>query len=100
VNPVSAVLLLVAGAYVAYYGWYELRVRNDPTTFAGPAAWVTDLQTDIQVWIQDVGAERLGLALGLVVVLAALYTVLRSARVGPAAETQADRDDDQVTTAS
>lgn len=80
VNPVSAVLLLVAGAYVAYYGWYELRVRNDPTTYAGPAQWVTDLQTDIQIWIQDIGAERLGLALALIVVLAALFAVLRSSR--------------------
>ena len=80
VNPVSAVLLLIAGAYVAYYGWYELRVRDDPTTFAGPARWVTDLQTDIQVWIQDVGAVRLGLVLGLVVTLAALFAVLRSSR--------------------
>jgi cytochrome c biogenesis protein CcdA len=80
VNPVSAVLLLIAGAYVAYYGWYELRVRSDPETFAGPAQWVTDLQTDIQVWIQDVGAVRLGLVLGLLVTLAALYAVLRASR--------------------
>lgn len=97
VNPVSAVLLLVAGAYVAYYGWYELRVRNDPTTFAGPAEWVTDLQTDIQVWIQDVGAERLGLILALVVVLAALFAVLRSdGRSTPSRPT--DEDDGRVTT--
>ena len=97
VNPVSAVLLLVAGAYVAYYGWYELRVRNDPTTFAGPAEWVTDLQTDIQVWIQDVGAERLGLILGLVVALAGLFAVLRADRQAvPARPT--DEDDEAVTT--
>jgi cytochrome c-type biogenesis protein len=80
VNPISAVLLLVAGAYVAYYGWYELRVRDDPTTYAGPAEWVTNLQTDIQVWIQDIGAVRLGLVLGLVVTVAALTAVLLSSR--------------------
>ena len=80
VNPISAVLLLIAGAYVAYYGWYELRVRDDPETYAGPAEWVTSLQTDIQVWIQDVGATRLGLILGLLVTLAALFAVLRQPR--------------------
>jgi hypothetical protein len=98
VNPVSAVLLLVAGAYVAYYGWYELRVRSDPTTFAGPAQWVTDLQTDIQVWIQDVGAERLGLVLALVVVVAALFAVLRSDRRGSMPTSTADDRDEAVPT--
>ena len=93
VNPVSAVLLLIAGAYVAYYGWYELRVRSDPETFAGPAQWVTDLQTDIQVWIQDVGAVRLGLVLGLLVTLAALYAVLRAARSQPDADPAEHRDE-------
>jgi cytochrome c biogenesis protein CcdA len=91
VHPVSAVLLLVAGAYVAYYGWYELRVRDDPATFAGPARWVTDLQTDIQVWIQDVGAVRLGLVLGLLVTLAALYAVLRASRSRPSDLAEEDR---------
>jgi len=93
VNPVSAVLLLIAGAYVAYYGWYELRVRSDPETFAGPAQWVTDLQTDIQVWIQDIGAVRLGLVLGLLVTLAALYAVLRAARSQPDADPTEHRDE-------
>lgn len=76
VHPVSAVLLLVAGAYVAWYGWYELRVREDAGAFAGPAEWVTDLQTEIQVWINDVGATRLGLALALVVTVVALVAVV------------------------
>jgi cytochrome c biogenesis protein CcdA len=96
VNPVSAVLLLVAGAYVAYYGWYELRVRNDPETFAGPAQLVTDLQTDIQVWIQDVGAVRLGLVLALLVTLAALYAVLRPWRSRPGAGSGTAPQEDEV----
>ncbi|MEG3628358.1 cytochrome c biogenesis CcdA family protein [Streptomyces poriticola] len=28
----GAVLLLLLGSYVAYYGWYEIRVQQDPTT--------------------------------------------------------------------
>ncbi|WP_240134491.1 cytochrome c biogenesis CcdA family protein [Streptomyces sp. MUM 178J] len=27
---IGGVLLLLIGAYVAYYGWYEIRVQNDP----------------------------------------------------------------------
>jgi cytochrome c biogenesis protein CcdA len=96
VNPVSAVLLLIAGAYVAYYGWYELRVRDDPETFAGPAQWVTDLQTDIQAWIQDVGAVRLGLVLALLVTLAALYAVLRASRAEPDGEPETAAPEDGV----
>ena len=35
VYQVSGVLLLVAGVYVAYYGWYELRVAHGDTSGGG-----------------------------------------------------------------
>lgn len=45
---VAGVLLLVAGAYVAYYGWYELRLFH----FDGPAADpIVDTATSLQGWI-------------------------------------------------
>jgi cytochrome c biogenesis protein CcdA len=90
VQPVSAVLLLVAGAYVAYYGWFELRVRDDPTTFAGPADWVTDLQTEIQRWIQDIGPTTLGLGIALVLAVAALIAVVARDRAARADDAVAD----------
>jgi hypothetical protein len=47
-NMIAGVLLLVAGAYVAYYGWYELRLFH----FDGPADDpIVDTATEIQTWL-------------------------------------------------
>lgn len=72
VDRVAGGLLVVAGAYVAYYGWYELQVYADNTDVGGPAEQVTGLQSDITTWINDVGAGRIGLVLGSLVVAALL----------------------------
>jgi cytochrome c-type biogenesis protein len=74
VYKISGVLLLVAGAYVAYYGWYELRVRNGDFSRGGPAKVVSDWNTWISAWIQHTGPLRIGIvlaaAVGVVVALA------------------------------
>jgi cytochrome c-type biogenesis protein len=77
INRVSGALLLVAGAYFTWYGLYELRIRDDPLTEAGPVDTVTGWSADITAWVQDVGAVRLGLVLGIVVCAALLYLLLR-----------------------
>ncbi|MPZ63778.1 MAG: cytochrome c biogenesis protein CcdA [Propionibacteriales bacterium] len=70
----GGVLLVVAGAYVAYFGWYEIRVLRG----GNPSDPVMDAGGRIQRWLAD-GLDRLGtggmaaaaLALaGLAVVLA------------------------------
>ncbi len=48
-NRIAGALLVVAGAYVAYYGWYEVRIFNggdvdDP---------VIERASDIQQWLQN-----------------------------------------------
>ncbi len=48
-NRIAGVLLLIAGAYVAYYGWYEIRLFNgdvgdDP---------IIDVAIKIQNWMQN-----------------------------------------------
>ena len=60
INRIAGVLLVVAGAYFTWYGIYELRIRDDPRTAAGPVDTVTGWSSDITTWIQDLGAERLG----------------------------------------
>ncbi|MGA1440775.1 MAG: cytochrome c biogenesis CcdA family protein [Ilumatobacteraceae bacterium] len=47
-NLVAGVLLLVAGAYVAYYGWYELRVFHFGGSVEDP---VVDRASAIQSWL-------------------------------------------------
>jgi cytochrome c-type biogenesis protein len=59
-------LLVAAGAYVAYYGWYEIQVLrggslDDPVISAGQ---------DIQRWLAD-GLDRLGVD-GMIAVVAVL----------------------------
>ena len=48
INRISGALLIVAGAYVAYYGWYEIRIFKGPTTDP-----IIDRAIRIQVWLQN-----------------------------------------------
>lgn len=48
-NQIAGVLLVVAGAYVAYYGWYEVRLFNGD---AGDDP-VIDIAIRIQNWMQN-----------------------------------------------
>jgi cytochrome c-type biogenesis protein len=79
VNRVSGGLLVLAGAYVAYYGWYELRVREGDTSGGALADRVFRWNADVSNWIQDVGPVRLGLLLALVIAVAVLITLARRA---------------------
>jgi cytochrome c-type biogenesis protein len=70
INRVAGGLMVVAGAYVAYYGAYELRVYRGRTSGSGPVDVVTGWSTDISAWVQRTGSVRIGvvLAMGLAVV--------------------------------
>lgn len=66
VNTLSGVLMLVAGAYMAYYGWYEIRLReeivDDP---------VVDRALAIQSWLAEqvgrIGETRIGVVAAVVI---------------------------------
>lgn len=86
INRVSGALLIVAGAYVAWYGWYEIRIFNggdgsDP---------IIDRAITFQTWLQDrvlsddplVTAAWIVAALVVIVVAVAV----RRHRVGARAE--------------
>ncbi len=60
VSRLAGVLLAVAGAYVAYYGWYELRVQRGHLSGSGPVDLVTGWSDSVSAWVLDVGAVRLG----------------------------------------
>jgi cytochrome c biogenesis protein CcdA len=94
INRISGALLVVAGAYFTWYGIYELRIRDDPRTEAGPVDVVTGWSGDISTWIQEVGPTRLGLVLGILVCAALLYVLLRPA--DDEADAGADAEGDSV----
>lgn len=81
VNRASGLLLVLAGGYVAYYGWYELRVRSG----ADPDDPVVDAAREVQGLlarlVTDVGAG--GLALTLVGLAAASVVAIRALRTPP-----------------
>ena len=75
VTRASGALLIVAGAYLVHYGWYERRVRGGDLDESRPVEVVTGWSDDIAQWVSDVGATRLGLllALALLAVLTATF---------------------------
>ncbi|NRQ35805.1 cytochrome c biogenesis protein CcdA [Nonomuraea sp. NN258] len=80
VSRISGGLLVLAGLYVAYYGWYELRVfaggaADDPIVGAVVAA-----QGVVSGWVAAVGPARLAAALAVAVGVAATAAVLRRRR--------------------
>ncbi|PSL06151.1 cytochrome c biogenesis protein CcdA [Haloactinopolyspora alba] len=80
----SGVLLLVAGAYVAYYGVYELRVNAGSGTDDPVIDAALSVQGTLTDWASAVGPGRMALALAaVVVVVVTLRTVRWRGHPGP-----------------
>jgi cytochrome c biogenesis protein CcdA len=88
IGRVSGGLVALAGAYVAYYGWLELRLGRAGTV---PDSSVTDVvygwSTSVTAWIQDVGAVRIAVVVTVLLAgtLAAVRTTRRRGDPGSAA---------------
>jgi cytochrome c-type biogenesis protein len=80
VNRISGVLMVVAGAFVAYYAWVEIGELGSGRS-SGVVNWSRDVQSAVQRWTERMGAGRLALA-GIVIVAAAIGVsfVARSGR--------------------
>jgi cytochrome c-type biogenesis protein len=76
----AAVLMVVMGGYVAWYGVFSLRVRRDPGTTAGPVEWVEDWSGRATRLVSDVGATRLGLYLAAAIAAMVALSVLAASR--------------------
>lgn len=72
VHRVSGALLILAGLYMSWYGYWESRVFDGKSTRGGPAEFFFDLNSDLNNWVQDVGATRIGLLLAGIVAVALL----------------------------
>ena len=69
---VSGALLVLAGAYVVWYGWFELRVLAGATTGDPVVGLATDVQASLARFVAGIGAP--GLATVALVVTAVLTT--------------------------
>lgn len=63
-------LVVLAGLYVAYYGWYEIRVLSGGGTADPVVDAATGLQGAAQRWLADLGAGPVLLVLAVLVVAA------------------------------
>ena len=77
INNVSGALLVVAGAYLSYYGWWESRVLADPQNAppGGPVDLVTDMSDGVRNWITSVGPARIGIVLAVLIGIAVVVGV-------------------------
>ncbi len=68
INPISGLVLIASGVYVANYGWWELQIIDDPLATNVLVEKFTEFQSAVANWIDDATAERLGVlcALGVV----------------------------------
>lgn len=73
VSRLGGVLLVAAGAYVAWYGWYEIRVLGGGSTEDAVVDAALDVQSALARAVDGVGPVRLTAALA-VLVLAAVVT--------------------------
>ena len=78
VTRASGALLVVAGAYLAHYGWYEMRVRSGEGTGSQVVNIVTGWSDSIAGWVNDAEPTRVGLVLALA--LASVLTATYGAR--------------------
>jgi cytochrome c-type biogenesis protein len=74
IDRISGGLLVLAGAYVAYYGYWEHRIVSDPLNPppSGVVNRVTDLSSRVTNLVSDVGATRIGIVLAAAVAVAVI----------------------------
>lgn len=82
VARIGAVLLIVAGAYVAWYGVYELRVYSGSTTDDPVVDAATQIQNTVAGWVDELGPWPFAFALLAVVAAAAILKLTRLGNVG------------------
>lgn len=81
VNVLTGALLLLVGAYLAYYGWYEVRQNNSSGIVTDP---IIDRALSVQQWlsgqIERIGTTRLGVIVAVGLAGAVGAAVLRRNR--------------------
>ncbi|WP_160050420.1 MULTISPECIES: cytochrome c biogenesis CcdA family protein [unclassified Nocardiopsis] len=86
VTRAGGALLVLAGGYVAYYGWYELRVFSGGATADPVIDAATRLQAELLRLLEEVGPGWVALALAVLVTGGAAAALRRAwrARAGTA----------------
>ncbi|MGY9081534.1 MAG: cytochrome c biogenesis CcdA family protein [Acidimicrobiales bacterium] len=67
VNRISGVLLTLSGAYLIVYGWWEIQILRGNIQQNSLVKFFENIQTEVNIWIDQTGATRLGSGLLLMV---------------------------------
>lgn len=85
ITRLSGALLVLAGAYVTWYGWFEIRVLSGQATDDPVVSWAIGVQAQLTRWVAGLGAGTIiVLALALAVALVTAVVVSRRRRTDPA----------------
>ncbi|GAB2958269.1 cytochrome c biogenesis CcdA family protein [Streptomyces pseudoechinosporeus] len=82
-------LILIVGAYVAHYGWYEIRVQNNPATQDPVIDAAGAVQRGIAETLEAVGPTVIALVFAALFVTAVVLIGFRRARRSPGTDTGA-----------
>ena len=77
VSRISGALLLAAGAYVTYYGWYELRVLDGAAADDPVIRTFTEVQGAVTGRLNDLGTLPVAVAFAVLLLLALLVYGVR-----------------------
>ena len=82
VTRISGVIMVITGAYLAWYGVYEIRLiqRGEQDATQGPVGLVTGWSSDVSNWLDGFDPLQVALVLGLVVLGAVLVVLLRATK--------------------
>lgn len=85
ISRISGALMAVAGGYVAWYGWYEVRVFTGAIVSDPIIDAASSLQTWLAATVEDIGATAFALAFLLIVAsVGAVITWRRRTQAGQA----------------
>lgn len=94
-NRIAGGLLVIAGAYVAWYGYFEIRTLRGDRIAGGPVDWVTDWSAQLSNRLDTIGATALAAALAVLTGIGLLARRRRSHRIA-ASHPTTTRDHDTI----
>ena len=77
VGRVGGLLMLLAGAYVAYYGWYSLRVFAGRATRDPIVDGAAAVQQRLSGWLDTAGVAAVAVVFGVLLVVVATVATMR-----------------------
>ncbi|MEU4626790.1 cytochrome c biogenesis protein CcdA [Actinoplanes sp. NPDC023801] len=80
ISRLSGGLLLLAGLYVTYYGWFELRVASGGSAEDPLVGTVTGLQGQVTTWLDAIGIGWIAVAFAVAGTVALTLRAVRPAR--------------------